>query len=122
MAVNKSFFKNKVTQGLIIIVGALLIFNLVRDIHRLLRASDQIKFAEKKAQDLEKENRELVEKKKYYQSPEFIEEQARNKLNMAKPGETIVILPPNIEEIFGKTKKETPVQLPNWQRWWKLFF
>jgi len=116
------FFKNKVAQGLITIVGILLIVSLIRDIRRLLRASREIKLSEKKVQELEKENQQLVEKKKYYQSPEFIEEQARNKLNMAKPGETIVILPSNLEEILGKSKKESLSELPNWQRWWKLFF
>jgi len=118
--------KNKLAQGLITIVGVLLIVSLIRGIRRLLRASGEIKLAEEKVQELEKENQQLVEKKKYYQSPEFIEEQARDKLNMAKPGETIVILPPNLEEILGKTKKETPAQSAswrtNWQRWWKLFF
>lgn len=122
MAVNMKILKNKAAQGLIIIVGILLIVSLVRNIRRLLRASGEIKLTEKKVQELEKENQQLAEKKKYYQSPEFIEEQARDKLNMARPGETIVILPPNVEEILGKTRKESLPELPNWKRWWKLFF
>jgi cell division protein FtsB len=114
--------KNKVIQGLITVIGIILIVSLVQDIRRLLRASGEIKIAEKKVQELEKENQQLAEKKKYYQSSEFIEEQARDKLNMAKPGETIVILPSNLEEVLGKGKKESLPELPNWQRWWNLFF
>lgn len=120
--VKKTFLRSRMVQGLIVLVGILLIFNLTRDIRRLLKASDQIKLAENQVRELEKENQQLEEKKEYYQSPEFIEEQARDKLNMAKPGETIVILPQNLEEVLGKTKKVTPPELPNWQKWWKLFF
>ncbi len=122
MIVNKKFFKNRTVQTIIIVGGIFLIFNLFRDILRLIRASEQIKLAEKKVEELEKETEELRHKREYYKSKDFIEEQARNKLNMAKPGEIIVILPPNIEEVLGQGKEFSPPQLPNWKKWWQLFF
>jgi predicted cobalt transporter CbtA len=70
---------------------------------------------------LEKEHQELLEKKEYYQSEEFVEQEARNRLNLGKPGETVVILPPNVGETEEITSTPTP-ELPNWQRWWRLFF
>ena len=60
--------------------------------------------------------------KQHYQGEEFIEEQARNKLNLAKEGETIVILPPNVEELVGWREENGPEELPNWQKWRNLFF
>lgn len=114
--------KKRLFQLIFLFLGIGLIVKLTRDIFRLLKAGGQIKLAEEKVLKLEKEKEELSQKYQYYQSPEFIEEEARNKLNMAKPGETIVILPPNLEEILGRQKPEQKTDLPNWEKWWKLFF
>lgn len=102
-------------------MGILLIIKSSKDILRLLGITDQIKSTEDKVAQLEKEEKGLVEKKEYYQSDEFVEQEARNKLNMARPGETVVVLPPKKEE--SKENLENVVtQLPNWGKWWKLFF
>ena len=77
---------------------------------------------EEKVLRLEEKKKELSEKYQYYQTPEFIEEEARNKLNMAKPGETIVILPPNLEELLSRSKTQAEPLIPNWKKWWNLFF
>lgn len=108
-------------QIAIIFVGIILIIKLCGDILRLRRAADQIEIAEKRVEQLEDEKRELLKKKEYYQSEEFIEQEARNKLNMARPGETIVVLPQTggKSSEFGEKKTE---ELQNWQKWWKLFF
>jgi hypothetical protein len=78
--------------------------------------------AEEKVYQLEKEQQKLLEKRQYYQSEEFIEEEARNKLGLSRPGETIVILPPNVGEILGQKEGIPEKEIPNWQKWWKLFF
>lgn len=116
--------RRKVITFIILIVGISLIVNLSRDIARLLRSGKQVEKAQRKVEELKREHEELVKRKEYLQSPEFIEEEARNKLNMSREGETIVILPPNVEELVGFLEEETgeEEQLPNWKRWWKLFF
>ena len=116
--------RKKLSTLAILIIGVSLIVNLSRDILRLLRAGEQVKMTEEKVRELEKEHEALVEKKEYFQSQEFIEEEARNKLNLAREEETIVILPPNVEAMSQWMKQEGKKEedLPNWQRWWKLFF
>lgn len=120
MSIGKKM-KSRVLKIVIIVIGLSLIFNLSRDILRLIKASDQIRQAEQKVRDLEVEQRQLVEKKEYFQSEEFVEEEARNKLNMAKPGETIVILPPS-SGVAGDKNKGEQAKIPNWKKWWQLFF
>lgn len=114
--------RKKIINFTILIIGIGLIISLSRDIFRLLRAGDRIKQAQLQVEELEKENIELKELEEYYQSEEFVEEQARNKLNLAKEGETIIILPPNVEELVGWQEEEKPPELPNWKRWFRLFF
>ncbi len=112
---------NKLLQILIILVGVALIVNLSRDIIRLLHSADEIKQAAQRVEELEKEKESLTQKNEYYQSESFVEEEARDKLNMAKEGETIVILPPNIKEILGTSSSQLVEPPPNWRQWLNLF-
>lgn len=112
----------RIVSFLILIVGIGLIVNLSRDILRLLKAGDRVRQTQLQVEELEKRHLEFEELKKYYQSEEFIEEQARNKLNLVREGETIVILPPNVGELVGWEEKENPQEIPNWRKWFKLFF
>ncbi len=114
--------QRKVIKIIVILIGILLIIKLSRDILRLLKSGEQVKLAQDQVQLLEEEKQVLLEKYQYYQSDEFIEEEARNKLNMARPGETIVILPPNVGELVGRTNSQPEPEIPNWQKWYQLFF
>ena len=114
--------KKRLINFAILIIGLGLIVNLSRDIWRLLKAGDQVKFAQQRLEEAEKEHQGLLEKEKYYQSEEFVEEEARNKLNMSRPEETVVILPPNVGELVGRVEAKEAEVIPNWQQWFKLFF
>jgi len=82
--------RSRSIQIIIIIAGISLIVNLSKDIMRLLRSGDELKLAEQKVFELEEERVLLKEKKKYYQSDGFVEEVARNKLNMSKEGKQLL--------------------------------
>ena len=78
--------------------------------------------ATEKLHKLEVENRNLKNKLENVKSNDFIEEEARNKLGLAKEGEIIVIIPDEtIDLILGKKKAEI-VRLPNYLGWWRVFF
>jgi len=113
--------QNRLIKIIIIVVGIGLIISLSRNIYRLLKAGDQVKLAQQRLEELEKEHQELLEKEEYYQSEEFVEQEARNRLNLGKPGETVVILPPNVGETGEVTSTPAP-ELPNWKKWLRLFF
>ncbi len=77
-------------------------------------------------EELQTYNAALQTQKKYAQSEAFIEYEARQ-MGMIKPGETavIVVTPPEAEENVDRAAspdKQVEVLLPNWRRWWNLFF
>jgi len=113
--------RSRFVQILIIIIGIGLIVNLSRSIFKLLQASGQLKEAEQKVLELEKESQLLAQKKELFQSQDFIEQEARNKLNMVKEGETVVVLPPNVKEVLGEKENQKSELLPNWRQWLNLF-
>jgi len=114
--------RKKVINLAVLVIGIGLIISLSRDIWRLLKAGDRLKQAQLKVQNLEEESVKLQEQKDYYQSEEFVEEQARNKLNLSKEGETVVVLPANVRELVGRQKSKEPEKIPNWKKWQRLFF
>lgn len=112
----------KIIRFTILLAGIYLIIGLSRDIVRLLKVADSLKLAEQKVKQLEGERSRLLEKKQYYSSPEFIEKEAREKLGMAKPGEAIVLLPTNLPQVLGRQEPKAEPEIPNWWKWWNLFF
>lgn len=104
----------------ILILISLLIFikNTVVSIIQLSQNSKTIDKLDFNLKSAKQENVLLQQKLYYVKSDEFIEEQARNKLNLVKNGEYMVIAPPP----QGKLEQTKKDEIPNWKRWWKLFF
>jgi len=107
-----------------IIIAVYLIISLCRNIWRLEKSKERIKEAETRREELEREREELAQKLRYLESDEFLEKQARDKLLMAKKGETVVILPEEIQEIAERVEvgvEEKEIK-ENWRKWLKLFW
>lgn len=102
-----------------IIILILIIRNIVDSIVSLRQNSNIVT-------TLRQEEREQVQKKQFLKeklhlvnTSQFIENEAREKLGMIKPGEHIVLAPP----VIVATQKPSEIDYsPNWQKWWKLFF
>ena len=101
-------------------MGVLLVImvRLGGNVWRLWKAGERIKQAEADVQKQTQENEELKTRLAQVESPEFIEKEAREKLGLGEPGETIVVLPKTEEPSFAEASEG---QAPNWRRWWKLY-
>jgi cell division protein FtsB len=117
--IRKDFFKKRWVVFLVLLLGSLIIFNLIRSIIGLLGAEKKVGEAEKRVGELALEQEELLKKREYFESEEFVESVARDKLNLAREGETVVILPE--EEERGEGGEESVLETPNWQKWLALF-
>jgi cell division protein FtsB len=109
----------KIIYIVTVIILLVIINNLIRSIYDLWHKQDLLTAAKEKL-ELEKErNNKLKAELSYVQSEKFIEEQARNKLFMSKPGEQDILIQKNlIQKEKDKPKIDTR---PNWQRWLNLF-
>lgn len=109
----------------LIIVGFLLIGSFVVSIYNLWRRGDVIEEREAYLKRLEQEQVELKNQLSYTLTQDFIEEEARNKLNMIRPGETLVVLPqtssPSAENTITTQVANEPEKESNLGEWWSLF-
>ena len=116
---------NKSLAFFVLLISFILIVNLGRDIWRLIKVEERLVQAEKKLEQAKNENQDLKKTKEFYQSDAFLEEQIRNKLQMAKPGEKVVILPEKLQEgsRVGKVEEVEKVdeETANWEKWLGLF-
>jgi cell division protein FtsB len=110
--IKKILFFLAIATCLVVING------LVRSIYDLWHKQDLVVKAQKNLEEERKENKRLKSQLKYVASNQFIEEEARNKLFMVKPGESGVIIP---SSLIQKKEEKVIVVLPNWQKWINLF-
>ncbi len=107
-----------------LLIGAILIavilgVNSAKKILSFHGTSQKVEEAQKKLEDLKEEKEALKRDLAYKKSDEFKEKEIRNKLGLAKPGETVVIIPKEGQEA---TTGESKNQKANWQKWKELFF
>lgn len=107
----------KIFYILSIIILLLVINSLGRSIYDLWGRRDIVRQAERNLDKEKAKNEELKRQLKIAKTPEFIENEARTKLFLSKPGEKEIILPAPSQTPSETSKKETP----NWQKWFNLF-
>ncbi len=78
-----------------ILVSALLAINSSKRILAFRTTARSVQESQKQLEDLRRENEKLKKDLEFKSSNQFAEEEIRNKLGMAKPGETVVVLPKN---------------------------
>ena len=111
-------------RNILLIVGILVLFLLVFNSGKrllLLRTNSQkVLSSEMRLEELKKENEALKFELEYKKTNEFAEEEIRNKLGLAKEGETVVILPK--DQTIESTSNNSGSDLANWEKWRDLFF
>lgn len=107
----------------IILISIVAGYNLISQIIEAAKSGERLSEAADTVYKLEMKNKELKKRLEGIQAPQFIEEEARNKLGLSKKGETVVIIPDEkIKQVLGVTESANAKRLPNWLGWWKIFF
>lgn len=125
--INKIIFSN----FLLLICFLFIIFfstNLIRDFINKKQINKEIKRLEKDIGQLTEKNQQLTNLLSYIESQDFIEEEARLKLNKKKAGEEIIIVPNEtlstmtILDVNKKISKPNNNLGNNLINWWHYFF
>lgn len=109
----------KIVFLIIIIFLLTVIGNLIFSISNLWSKKDLLTQTRQKLVQEQQEHAKLQMQWQQVKTPSFIEEQARDKLFLSKPGEAVVLLPtasPSGQKVGDQGSE------PVWQQWWDLFF
>jgi len=101
-------------------------FNLAKELINRKDLQNDIDKLQSEIDGLEGKNKELGNLIEYFKSLDFVENEARTKLNLRKPGEKIIIVPeegeaPGIQSNIQKLSLENNTAA-NPQKWWNYFF
>jgi len=112
--------RKRLISILFLLIGIFLLGNLAQGIFDAWRGRERIQKMRQDLQEIARENETLQQEIQYYQSDEFVEKEAREKLNLVRPGETVIIVP---EEALKKEESERIKQTraePVWSQWTAL--
>lgn len=107
---------------LTVVILLFVIKDLLQSIYDIWQKKDFVTKAEKELGFQKQENQRLKSEFTYVQTPEFIEQEARNKLFMIKEGEQKILIPEEGEEAKNLQSDLKNKNIPNWRQWWELFF
>lgn len=99
-----------------------------REAKRDNQINNEIEKLRQEAEKIRANNKELREKISYYQTSEFQERVAKEKLNLQKPDEQVVVVKPSpyyeeIEKNLNDVPEQKPEEnMPNYKKWWNYFF
>ncbi len=127
--------KNLITKiifsNLILLICLLLITflstNLIRDYINRRQLNKEVEKLKKEIQGLNQSNEQLKNLLGYLKTPDYLEEEARTKLNKKKPGEEIIIVPEDLTNASSillekSSLQENNLNKSNLRRWWEYFF
>jgi cell division protein FtsB len=123
--------KSKYIIGTIVLL--LVSFGFIKSSFDVLQSKNRLDEINGEIAALDKEKQEIEKEIEYKKTDDYVEEKARNELNLIKPGEKVYVVVENessggdvLSDISKKGNEEdveaTEKKQRNWYSWYKLFF
>ncbi len=118
---------NKPKYILGIIFFLILSATTIKSSFSVLKSKERLDSLNGEVARLEEEMKKIESEIEFKKSNEYIEEKARNDLNLIKPGERVYIVKggdDRLGSVLSDTdqKVESEEEKPNWYSWYRLFF
>ncbi len=112
--------------AILLVLGiSILTVSLTKEVVRKVQIQRQIQDLENEIATLEQHNQELNTLLAYFNSSSFQEKEAKVKLNLTAPGETVVVLPENesaTDDEVTSVAVAASAPVSNLQKWFIYFF
>lgn len=111
-----------------LIVAVIVSYVAVKEAKRDREIDSEIEALRQEAEKIRSNNQELQERISYFQTSDFQEKVAKEKLNLQKPDEQVVIIKPspsynNNSDAASKKQEDNQVDTrQNWKKWLDYFF
>lgn len=105
-----------------LLVSFISINGLLNSIYSLWQKQKLISEATSQLIAQQQENSSLKKQLTIVNSKQFVEEEARDKLFLVKPGEGVIVMPQSVLQASASAQAIASIPTPNWDAWWQLFF
>lgn len=120
-----------IKAGMIVclVIVSFITFYITKESSKKKQIQNEIAALQKEAEKIGRENADIRDKIAYLQSKDYQEREAKDKLNLQNPNETLVVIKPNTVKEAAPPKEEPskplppmPPSGPNYIKWWNYFF
>lgn len=119
-----------ITRSRAVLIGGsmllvILLVGIARELLHRYEVQGQVEKLKKQIEELEGRKTTLTDLLSELKSPLFQEQEAREKLGKAKPGETVVIVPitnENVQATVSRASGGAAIERFNPPKWWHYFF
>jgi len=123
----KKLLSSKVFLFFITLALIGLTINLGRESYRKYQLTKEINKLESDIERLEKKDEQMANLLEYFKEGSYLEQEARLKLNLKKPGEKVVVISQSAgaevdERIMVETENQVSNETANFWKWWEYFF
>jgi cell division protein FtsB len=120
----------RIAAFLLLILVSFLSYALFEESYKKSQVKKEIERLRLEAEAIENKNFQIREKIAYLESREFLEKEAKDKLNLQREGENLIVIKPgplreksSEEEDFSqKEGGSSGIQKTNCEKWWDYFF
>ena len=111
-----------------IIILSFAIFAIYKETQKKRQIQAAINELQEEADRIDKENKRMRENLQFLSSTDYLEIEAKDKLNQKNPDEEVVVLKTNVvqeepeAEEVAPPKHEEKIEIANRSKWWNYFF
>lgn len=117
----KRFYKSRLFLVIILFVSIFMILDYSRAYYQDYKIKQEIKSLEEEFARLQKNKLESLDLLEYVSDSDFVEEKAREELNLKKPGENVLIIKREDPADTGSYQEQSEEKKSNPKRWLNYF-
>ncbi|MFH1385697.1 MAG: septum formation initiator family protein [Patescibacteria group bacterium] len=127
----KNFFSSRTVLFLLLLAFVWLSLVLVKAFYKKRQLDQEIGSLKAEIEKMDKKGQELNQLLGYFSSESYLEKEAKDKLNLKKEGESVVMVQGPADEAVGENNNSgasvaaaisAPVVENNLVKWWNFFF
>jgi len=129
---DKTKLSAKIFSGFFFLAGLVVLvligISLGKEAYRKRQIQKEIDGLQSQIGNLKQENGDMENLIGYLSSTDFTEKEAREKLNLQKNDEKMIVLRKDVVQPEDRPQENSNPQIqpedntPNWQKWWRYFF
>ena len=119
----------KISVALLVVLAVFISWEIFQQINKRNQIQNEITQLQQEAEKISRDNLSTQERISYFETQNYQEREAKDKLNLKNPDETVVIIKPGVEkgEAVGNSSSEEITSLvskpatSNILKWWNYF-
>jgi len=124
--------KKKISFTIVFFIAGIILTGIIstraaQEAYRNRKIEKEVNELKNEALQIQNENAKIQKKIEYYSTPGFVEKISKDKMNMQKPDEKVIVVNQEVSresQVAGVQQNQVQNEqyVPNYLKWWNFFF